>query len=500
MNANPMRVLATLSLLLAPAFAEDHFLTIAGGYESTGNQVSLEKNVIFFRHVLDKAGLADAKHDVYFANGAAKNRDLQFEPADADVSRSQELMARLFGSTKYQRLEYRKHQLDNITGATTPENVAKWFDENAKKMKVGDRLIVYATAHGGKSSDKKNDGNTTLYLWGKKTVNVNQLQTHLEKLPDGVGVTFVMAQCYSGGFANSIFDGANKESDDFEFPVAGFFSTVHSRQAAGCTPDINEEDYDEFSSHFWAAINGESRVGNLVDAADYDGNGMVDFDEAFAYTVIVSQNIDIPIKTSGVYLRARSKYRREDRENQQLLAQKGDFAEVLKLAKPAERAMLESISEQLGLKDAERYAEAEEAANAIEKERTNLQNQINGKKKRQDELRKALQRRLRERWPELANILSAQAVRLLTDEADAFVAEVEQQPDFREWQALQTERDELDSERFVLEKKWAKHIRFMRAHNNVVLAKNLQVLGDKAAIARYAKIVANERGALKTDS
>lgn len=500
MNSTLLRIGAALVLLCGPAAAKDYFLTIAGGYSPTGNQISLEKNVTFFRSVLERADLSEAPHDVFFANGDSGNRDLQFQPADAKIPKAQLLMAQIFGSTKYQTLEYRAHELEDLAGGMSTENIAKWFDENAPKMKPGDRVIIYATAHGGKAKTKDNEFNTTLYLWNRVTIDVNQFQTHLEKLPEGVSATLVMAQCHSGGYANSIFKNADKEKADFEKPVCGFFSTVHSRLAAGCTPDINEDDYDEFTSHFWAAINGQTRTGKPIPSADYDGNGVVDFEEAFAQTVIISRSIDIPMRTSGTYLRARSKYRHEDRENEQLLEQKTDYGKVLELARPAEKAMLDALSEHLKLTSDQRYAEAEAKANEIEAERKRLQTQLNDKKKRQDALRKELQNGLKNRWPELANILSAQAIRLMTSEADAFVQAVEAEPKFEEWQQLQDERNEISARRFKLEKEWALHIRFMRTHNNVALAQNLRALGDEDAIAKFEEILAGERGVLVSDS
>lgn len=500
MTASSLRVFATLLAFALPAAAADHFLTIAGGNAPTSNQISLEKNVIFFRDLLKRANLGDAPHSIYFANGTDEFRDVQFEPADASPPPAQELMARLFGSTKYQTLAYRKHELGAVAGATSPANLEAWFNENAAKFASGDRLIIYATAHGSKSADKENEYNCKLNLWNNQAIDVKQLQGHLAKLPAGVSVTTVMAQCYSGGFANAIFDDADNGKADLDRSVCGFFSTVHSRLAAGCTPDVDEENYDEFTSYFWAALSGETRTGKPIESADYDGNGVVDFEEAFAYTVITSGTIDIPIRTSGVFLRARSKYRHEDEKNEQLLDQKSDFEAVLSLARPAEKAIMISLSEQLGLESARRYAEAETKANEIEQKRVGLQSQVNENKKRWDGLRKILQDKTRNRWPELANLLSEQSIRLMTNEADEFIDAVESQPEFAEWERLRSDREKLEAERFSLEKLWAKHIRFMRIHNNAVLAENLRILGDQKALFRFDEIMAAECRGLAAES
>ena len=51
-----------------------------------------------------------------------------------------------------------------------------------------------------------------------------------------------------------------------------FFATKHDRVAAGCTPDIREENYQEYSTRFWEDY-GESRIGKQIKRPDYDGDG-----------------------------------------------------------------------------------------------------------------------------------------------------------------------------------------------------------------------------------
>src|SRR5947207_9775951 len=69
------RLFASILLLLlvcASANGADHFLTIGGGGSPHNNQLSLERNVVFFRRVLADCGLAAAPHEVYFACGAER--------------------------------------------------------------------------------------------------------------------------------------------------------------------------------------------------------------------------------------------------------------------------------------------------------------------------------------------------------------------------------------------------------------------------------------------
>ena len=79
-----IRLYSPLSVLLALATigdlsARDHVLTIGGGYSPSGNQVSLERNVIFFEKLRAEKLGDDIRHDLYFADGNSPLPDLQFE-------------------------------------------------------------------------------------------------------------------------------------------------------------------------------------------------------------------------------------------------------------------------------------------------------------------------------------------------------------------------------------------------------------------------------------
>lgn len=508
--------LALLAFLPPVASAEDHFLVIAGGYRAASNQVSLEKNVRFFREVhgevAPKAELSD-----YFASGNAAIPSVQFEPLDASVPDANELMASLFGSTRYLKLEYRAHELGEVAGTTSRANLARWFDTRGKEMKPGDRLFVYVTAHGGKSREKSRPENTRILLWNQQDFDVKGLQKELVKLPEGVSVVMIMAQCYAGGFAHSVFEGTDPDGGIVPRPIGGFFATVASRQAAGCTAEINEENYDEFSSHFWAAIRGRDRLGREVESADYDGDGIVSLDEAHAYTVLVSRNIDIPIKVSGAFLRERSRFAGEEKSGDakgggdakpkdpdgggtegkpELLERRIGFSKVLELAGAADREVLEVLSEDLGLTGEDRYEQAEKKAEEIETQRSELLQEYNGKKGAYDGHRNAIRNDLYGRWPGLANVLTEESVRLLTDDAGAFVDAVKGHARFGPWKEVEEEREGFKDERFDLELQWVRHIRFQRTHNNVVLAENLRRLGSEEDLGRFRLIREVERGGM----
>src|SRR5262245_57254886 len=97
---------AFFCLAVAAASAGDHILTIGGGYAPSGNQVSLEKNVIFFRQVLAELKLDHVPHDVLFSDGDSPGRDVQYFDPSESVPRVNQLLARVFGDEKHLEHHY----------------------------------------------------------------------------------------------------------------------------------------------------------------------------------------------------------------------------------------------------------------------------------------------------------------------------------------------------------------------------------------------------------
>src|SRR5215475_3655963 len=62
----------------AGAQAQSHILTFGGGSDPGNTQISLEKNIIYFRQVLADAGMARTPHEVYFADGGASDHAVQY--------------------------------------------------------------------------------------------------------------------------------------------------------------------------------------------------------------------------------------------------------------------------------------------------------------------------------------------------------------------------------------------------------------------------------------
>jgi hypothetical protein len=117
-----------------------------------------------------------------------------------------------------------------------------------------------------------------------------------------------------------------------------------------------------------------------------------------------------------------------------------------------------------------------------------LKRQLDEKKRISDGHRNAIRDTLLGRWPELSNIHTSRAVALVSGQADEFVEVVMNHPDRKAWERIEGEREAIVAQRFQLEKDWAQCIRFLRTHNNVVLAENLRILGDAKDLSRLGTI------------
>ena len=240
--------------------ATDYFLTIGGGYNPSGNQASLEANVVFFQQVLNEKHHGKRSHDIYFADGDEPAADLQILAVKTlrPDRPATDLLAALHRRRGAEQVEYRNHRVPNISGALNPALVHDRLKVIARNARQDDRLIVYVTAYGSEG-DKSEQFNTTIDCWNDKKITAREFTTWLNELPPSMPVVMVMAQCYCGGFGHTIFNELGQEKGLAPQPRAGFFAQRHDLPAAGCRSDISND--EEFSSYFCGAIAGRSRTG-----------------------------------------------------------------------------------------------------------------------------------------------------------------------------------------------------------------------------------------------
>ncbi len=468
--------------------AADFFLTIGGGYAPSGNQASLERNVQFSQRVLREKQIDPKSQSVYFADGDHPGNDLQVMDRKS-IPTANQMMAEFFGSRTDLGLSYRNHQVPDVLGETSLKNIRRWFGSVGPSMRSGDRLFLYVTSHGNESTTRNQPYNTSISLWNSERLDVVELAKLLDSLPQGVSVATVMVQCHAGGFSRLIYNEGNPDRGLSTQQRCGFFATVHDRPAAGCTPDIDESTYVEYSTYFWEAIAGHNRLNQPIESPDYNNDGKVSFDEAHAYTILQSDTIDLPINTSGEFLGIESGF--QDDQHPDLLPRDLAYDEVLKLATPSDHAILEGLSEQLDLVGPDRLDKAERLK---DESRSRGRSRNRGRPDDQaSQLRRKISTDLKTRWPELANLMNPVSIELVTTRHDDFVHAVEVHPDYAQY------REATDSVSNTLDEreKRVKYERFVRAMENVILRENLVRLGDAETIAHFQRLVEIENGVIE---
>ena len=302
------------------------FLVVAGGGAPSYNEIALENNVLYFRRTLTVLGLAETEADVFFANGDSGEATVRY--------------LNVLGLERF-----RPPRIPHLTGAATYENVSQWFDQ-AVDVPACQRFF-YFTGHG--LYNRQNPDNNALILWEEDLMDVQDLATPLDALPPEQPFVTMMAQCFSGSFANLIYEGGDPSQPVALQSRCGFFATVASRPSVGCTPAVNEADYQDYSSSFFAGLSGIDRVGQPVASADYDQNGIISYSEAHAFAKVDEETSDWPISTLEAWLQRQATLQDVSRI---LAVPLADWAAV---AEPQRRYVIEVLANRLGYDLAKAY-------------------------------------------------------------------------------------------------------------------------------------------------
>ncbi|XZE52032.1 hypothetical protein SH139x_003706 [Planctomycetaceae bacterium SH139] len=505
---------------MSTAEAKDYFLTIGGGYAPHGNQASMEANVLFFHSLVEsREGDKPFEHRIFFADGSDPEADVQTasHPGGETVVRS--LLGSLF-DWKFDQVEYRDHDIPNIAGSNQPDEIRLGFEEVVKSLTSDDRFFVYVTAHGGPAKTK-NDFDTKIHCWNRSSIRASEFADWLDEVPQDVPVIMVMAQCYCGGYAHTIFSGGKEERGLAAGLRCGFFAQQHNLPAAGCRPDISND--REYSSYFWGAICGQSRNGQPIVDVDRDGDGQVSFAEAHIYAVLVGETIDIPLRCSDALLRSFSRTKPNKDESQQadgkdaeatdandennvaaapaaaefaaveLVTASGSLGDLVAIADFVNAEIVRGLATQLGLSLDTPVAEIEQQLKRSQRERRLNRRRGGADRRRFRELEGELRDAIVEHWPEIEKVEKLQelaGVGLSLDDLEQEIPNWELFKDFAERFADQTER-KAESNRSELEQVQLK--RLLQSVESIALANNLPIFADPAVVQRYQQMLALER-------
>lgn len=475
------------------ASAKDHFLTIGGGSSASNNQVSLEKNVLYLQRFIHDSGFEGMPHEILFSDGLAGAKDLQFFDPDFEPPRANALLAEIFDREQGLTTQYRPHVIPHLWGPSGRQSLGKWFDTIGTKLGEDDRLFIYFTGHGGRGQGKP-PTNQTLAMWNEADMPVKEFAALLDKLPAKVRVVLMMVQCFGGGFADVMFTDGDPSKGLSSRNRCGFFATLPTRVAAGCTADVDEENYKEYSTYFWAALYGQTRSGDEIEKPDFDGDGKVSFAEAHAYTLIHSETVDISMKTSDAFLRKYAKGAPLD--GGALLNSEDDFDRLVAVANPPDKAVLQQLSKLLQLDGARRVQTARTKFSDIERQRREIDKKKQKLSGERDQIRQSLRSQLERHWPELGNLLNPNALKILAEESPAIVKFIESSPRFDEFEKQGEDVEALEKQAEDLDRTGVKQQRFIRTAETVAMGVNLPKVAKEEIVQRYKLLLEAENGVL----
>ena len=454
---------------------------VGGGPAPEDNQVAIERNVHYVSRLLPSG----SPRYVLFANGNPAAKTVVFE-APAARSPGELPFALLFGEREDAapvELRFRTPAIGKLDGPSTRAGVTGAFDWLRKS--TPDPVLLYVTGHGSAAKDR-NLENNVIDLWGGEQLSVRELASHLATLPADVPVTLVMVQCYSGAFANLVFSGGDPKAPPVRRQIAGFFAATQDRMAAGCTPEVNEAEYQDFSSYFFAALTGRDRVGRPVTGADYNKDGRVGMDEAFAYSLGSDHSIDVPVCTSDILLRANPAMPDAD-------VFKTEYSQALKWASPAQAAALQQLSTGLQLTGETRPADA--YALMTRGAPREVRTAVGEARRRFQQAKTDARRPLLARWPELGSP-EAPGFAAARAKAVPLLARSLKEPGIQELLAADEAMGQAEEQSYQSQLRQARVLRFVRLVKSVVLGQRVREGGDPALKERFEQLVGAERGTL----
>jgi hypothetical protein len=251
-----------------------------GGGSAKKNYQSHWLHVHELAELLVSGGVPEAQITVFASDGQDPTPDLAVRGREPEehhwLIEDLPLARRLRNSTHYKDSEFGKYRVHAARKAALEE----WFGDSPQLLASGDTLLIYVTDHGNRNDKDLSDN--TIVLWGEE-LSVREFGDLLGHLPDGVRVVTLMSQCFSGSFANVIYDSETGKEPDGS--VCGYFASTAELPAHGCYAENRGRHNVGYSFRFFEAMRSTPML-----------------PEAHARVLVTDQTPDIPNRTSDHYL------------------------------------------------------------------------------------------------------------------------------------------------------------------------------------------------------
>lgn len=280
--------------------ALDHVWIVGGGPYPAQSQAQIEFNVNWIIQVLNGSPGARQTH-VYYTDGIGAGRDVVQHQTPGETRDSLQPLARVFGEHGSNGENYYSHRVPRVLGGTEATRLKADLEREFSELKPGDRALLIFNGHG--SRDWNDPAGNAMLLWNDTRLSVRDMDQIMSHIDSSVPVRFVFTQCYSGGFARLMRPQAQDSPALGEANRCGFFAESEDRESEGCSASINVGDYHDYSTYFFAALQGKTRTGEAIAVnPDRNGDRIVSLYEAHLFALSQAHNADLPRSTSEVFL------------------------------------------------------------------------------------------------------------------------------------------------------------------------------------------------------
>lgn len=451
--------------VLPKAPAQARFIAVTGGATPDSNPISLEQNLALAHAVLPGPGV------LFFGSGPD---GATVQVLDPTLKRDPLLdaLGELFSPRPGRDSRYQSTSLPAASATST----AVRTELSIALARPGPPLLLYMSGHGDQAELPRDN---SVQLWGGDSLNAVDLATLHDNGRRPLRV--VITSCFSGGFAELAFKGADNARGFTQKPRCGLFATTWDLESSGCDPNPDRAQQEGYSLHFFNALRGLDRDGQTPIDADYDDDGKVTLLEAHTRAALASRSIDVPTTTSERFLR----------EHVTSLEDMPDALDTQQtLETPEGQALIAALAALLAL---DNEARARAALAAIETQMAEADQVLAQAQDENDAAYNRLAMVLLSRWPVIDDPWHPLYASTLEQEREAILsvlAEDEAAKRYADAQATLTARD---AELQTLETNYALHARLVRAYDNQRLAANLKQQGGKVW-NQYLQLLTCERG------
>ncbi len=443
------------------ASSQARYIAIGGGSVPEFTEVSLEQDMLLAEQVLPGPGV------LLFAGGneAASVRSLD-PRADPDAVLAR--LGNLFLPRAGRQSQYRRPSLS--AAAATLDNVERALGRAFGESR--ERLLVYVAAHGEQGEHARDN---YVDLWGRERLLVSRVAELHEAQPQPRPLRLLVASCFSGGFGELAFAGAEVEKGITRAPRCGLFAGPWDRQTSGCDPNPDRGAQEGYSIHVLHALLRQDRNGQPLPAAelDYDGDGSIGLLEAHTRARIASASIDVPTTTSERYLRE--------------VEQKHGPIDLTLL--PEDAAVVAQLGKKLG---APSRARAEQRLKELRAKLIGIDERFEDADAARETAVAKLSAELLGRWPVVDDPYHAEFASTLQKHGGDIAEVLDRSAAARELRKAEEQIEALDLQLRALEPQEAMLMRLLRAYETLALASSLASRGGPK-YQNYRALLACER-------